>query len=41
MSRARQIREHPGDDPVDGDVLSVDAPHELVHRWGTDVCAGG
>jgi uncharacterized protein YndB with AHSA1/START domain len=33
----RQIREQPGDDPVDGEVLSVDAPHELVHRWGTDV----
>ncbi len=33
----RRIREHPGDDPVDGEVLSVDAPHELVHRWGADV----
>ena len=33
----RRIREQPGDDPVDGEVLSVDAPHELVHRWGPDV----
>ena len=34
---ARQVRENPGDDPVVGDVLSVDPPHELVHRWGDDV----
>jgi uncharacterized protein YndB with AHSA1/START domain len=34
---ARQVRENQGDDPVDGEVISVDAPHELVHRWGDDV----
>ncbi|WP_041782462.1 SRPBCC domain-containing protein [Mycolicibacterium chubuense] len=34
---ARQIRERPDGDPVDGEVLAVDAPHELVHRWGDDV----
>jgi uncharacterized protein YndB with AHSA1/START domain len=33
----RQVRENPGDDPVDGTVISVDAPHELVHRWGPDL----
>ncbi len=33
----RQIREQPGDDPSDGEVLSVEAPRELVHRWGADV----
>jgi uncharacterized protein YndB with AHSA1/START domain len=30
----RQVRENPGDDPVDGTVISVDAPRELVHQWG-------
>lgn len=30
-------RENPGDDPIDAEVLTVDAPHQLVHRWGTDV----
>lgn len=34
---ARQVRENPGDEPVSGDVLHVAPPHELVHRWGTDV----
>jgi uncharacterized protein YndB with AHSA1/START domain len=33
----RQVRENPGDDPLDGEVISVDPPHELVHRWGDDV----
>ena len=33
----RQVRENPDDDPVAGDVLNVDPPHELVHRWGDDV----
>jgi uncharacterized protein YndB with AHSA1/START domain len=32
-----QIRENPGDDPVDGTVIAVDAPHELLHRWGPNV----
>ena len=32
----RQVRENPGDDPVTGDVIAVDPPHELVHRWGDD-----
>ena len=32
-----QVRENPGDEPVDGAVLKVDEPHELVHRWGPDV----
>ena len=26
-----------GDEPVTGDVLAVNPPHELVHRWGDDV----
>ncbi|WNM25891.1 SRPBCC domain-containing protein [Demequina capsici] len=30
-------RENPGDAPVDTEVLSVDAPRELVHRWRDDV----
>ncbi len=30
-------RENPGDDPVDAEVLVVDAPWQLVHRWGPDV----
>ena len=34
---ARQVRENPDDEPVAGDVLHIDPPHELVHRWGTDV----
>ncbi len=33
----RQVRENPGDDPVTGEVLSVEPPRELVHRWGDDV----
>ena len=33
----RQVRENPGDEPVPGDVIAVDPPHELVHRWGDDV----
>jgi uncharacterized protein YndB with AHSA1/START domain len=33
----RQVRENPGDEAVTGDVISVDPPHELVHRWGDDV----
>ncbi|MDT5339481.1 MAG: hypothetical protein QOD90_4986 [Mycobacterium sp.] len=32
----RQVRENPGDDPVDGEVLTIDPPRELVHRWGDD-----
>ena len=31
------MRENPDDEPVTGDVVSVDPPHELVHRWGDDV----
>jgi len=34
---ARLVREQPGDDPVDGEVLLVDPPHVLVHRWGPNV----
>lgn len=30
-------RENPENDPVDTEVLSVEAPHELVHRWGGDL----
>jgi uncharacterized protein YndB with AHSA1/START domain len=33
----RQVRENPGDDPVDGTVISVDPPRELVHQWGPDL----
>jgi uncharacterized protein YndB with AHSA1/START domain len=33
----RQVRENPGDDPVDGAVIAVDPPRELVHRWGDNV----
>ena len=33
----REVRENPDDEPVTGDVVSVDPPHELVHRWGDDV----
>lgn len=32
-----QVRESPDDDPVDGEVLVLEAPHELVHRWGNDI----
>jgi uncharacterized protein YndB with AHSA1/START domain len=32
----RQVRENPGDEPVTGEVLVVNPPHELVHRWGDD-----
>jgi uncharacterized protein YndB with AHSA1/START domain len=34
---ARQVREQPGDEPIDGEVISVDPPRELIHRWGEDV----
>ncbi|MBD8060011.1 SRPBCC domain-containing protein [Cellulomonas sp. JH27-2] len=30
-------RENHEDDPVDTEVLAVEAPRELVHRWGADV----
>ena len=33
----RKVRENPDDEPVTGDVVSVDPPHELMHRWGDDV----
>lgn len=33
----RQVRENPDDEPVTGEVLALDPPHELVHRWGDDV----
>jgi uncharacterized protein YndB with AHSA1/START domain len=33
----RQVRENPDDDPVTGDVVTVDPPRELVHRWGDDL----
>jgi uncharacterized protein YndB with AHSA1/START domain len=33
----REVRENPDDEPLTGDVVSVDPPHELVHRWGEDV----
>ncbi|MFL6087083.1 MAG: SRPBCC family protein [Mycobacterium sp.] len=33
----REVRENPDDEPLTGDVVSVDPPHELVHRWGDDV----
>src|SRR5262245_33968361 len=33
----RQVRENPHDEPVTGDVIRVDRPHELVHRWGDDL----
>lgn len=33
----REVRENPSDPPMAGEVLSVDAPNELVHRWGDDV----
>ena len=32
-----QVRENPGDEPHDGEVISIRPPHELVHRWGDDV----
>jgi uncharacterized protein YndB with AHSA1/START domain len=32
-----QIRENPDDTPVDGEVLEVEPPRRLVHRWGPDV----
>jgi uncharacterized protein YndB with AHSA1/START domain len=34
---ARQVRENPDAEPATGDVIAVDPPHELVHRWGDDV----
>lgn len=33
----RQVRENPEDEAVTGDVLHLDPPRELVHRWGDDV----
>ena len=30
-------QENPGDDPTDAEVLVVDAPRQLVHRWGSDM----
>ena len=33
----RQVRETPDSDPMAGDVIAVDPPRELVHRWGDDV----
>jgi uncharacterized protein YndB with AHSA1/START domain len=36
----RKVRENPDDEPATGDVVSVDPPHELVHRWATTWCAG-
>ena len=30
-------RENPGDDPIDAEVLVVDVPRQLVHRWGSDL----
>ncbi|MFT4296757.1 MAG: SRPBCC domain-containing protein [Micropruina sp.] len=30
-------RENSGDDPIDAEVLVVDAPRQLVHRWGPDL----
>src|SRR5215212_5552755 len=33
----RKVRENPDDEPLAGDVLSVDPPRELVHQWGDDV----
>ena len=32
-----QVRENPGDEPFDGTVIAVSAPHELVHQWGPDL----
>ena len=31
------MRENPDHEPVTGDVVGVDPPHELVHRWGDGV----
>jgi len=33
----REVRENPDDEPVSGEVLLLDPPHELVHRWGDDI----
>lgn len=30
-------RENPGDAPIETEVLTVDAPRQLVHRWGGDL----
>ncbi|MCW2687559.1 MAG: hypothetical protein JWR37_2449 [Mycobacterium sp.] len=35
--RPRAVRENPGDDPVAGDVVALEPPTELVHRWGPDL----
>jgi uncharacterized protein YndB with AHSA1/START domain len=32
----REVRETPEAAPLAGDVLAVDPPRELVHRWGDD-----
>ena len=31
---AAEARENPGDEPVDAEVLEVNPPTELIHRWG-------
>jgi len=36
-----QVREQPGDEPIDGEVISVDPPRALIHRWAGTWCAGG
>ncbi|KRQ19490.1 MULTISPECIES: SRPBCC family protein [Mycobacteroides] len=33
---AAQVQETPADPILDGEVLTVDPPHELIHRWGPD-----
>ncbi|MDF0531194.1 SRPBCC domain-containing protein [Tsukamurella sp. 8F] len=33
----RRVRENPDDETISGDVLAIEPPHELVHRWGDDV----
>lgn len=33
---AAQVRETSADPVLDGEVLTVDPPHELIHRWGPD-----
>lgn len=30
-------RENPGDEPRDAEVIRVDPPRQLVHRWGSDL----
>ena len=33
----RRVSENPDDAAVTGDVIAVDPPRELVHRWGDDL----